>query len=187
MLCRKRHIAVYSLFLLLAVKITSANVQYQNRLIPLVKPLLRLCPSIKTVVVYRSYKTLFIESVQSTANRVFEVVKPPDFAKVFVLLPKRSKVEQTIPAFTISRPLNVDYETLLHVSAAAMLFASITRLLASITMTSKPALAAVAVGLCPMSMPSLSYRLFGPPCPPRMVERRDGGRRVHRLTGTKRK
>jgi putative transposase len=51
-----------------------------------------------------------------------------------VLLPKRWKVEQTIGALTISRRLKIDYETLLHVSAAAMLFASITRLLASITM-----------------------------------------------------
>ena len=51
------------------------------------------------------------------------------------LLPKRWKVEQTIGALTISRRLKVDYETLLHVSAAVMLFASITRLLASITMT----------------------------------------------------
>ncbi|MGF3025900.1 IS5/IS1182 family transposase, partial [Methylobacterium aquaticum] len=33
-----------------------------------------------------------------------------------------------------SRRLKVDYETLLHVSAGAMLFASIGRMLASITM-----------------------------------------------------
>jgi putative transposase len=131
---RKRHIAVDSGGRLLAVKITAANVQDQNGGIPLVKRLVRLCPWIKTVVVDGGYKTLFIEAVQATANRVVEVVKRPDFAKGFVLLPKRWKVEQTIGALTISRRLKLDYETLLHVSAAAMLFASITRLLASITM-----------------------------------------------------
>ena len=35
---------------------------------------------------------------------------------------------------TVSRRLKIDYDTLIHVSAAAMLFASITRLVASVTM-----------------------------------------------------
>lgn len=130
---RKRHIAVDSGGRLLAVKITTADVQDQNGGIPLVKRLVRLCPWIKTVVVDGGYKKLFIAAVQAAANRVVAVVKRPDFAKGFVLLPKRWKVEQTIGALTISRRLKVDYETLLHVSAAAMLFASITRLLASVT------------------------------------------------------
>ena len=80
---RKRHIAVDSGGRLLAVKITSANVQDQNGGIPLVKRLVRLCPWIKTVVVDGDYKTLFIEAVQATTNRVVEVVKRPDFAKGF--------------------------------------------------------------------------------------------------------
>jgi transposase len=85
-------------------------------------------------VVDSGYKTRFIDSVQATANRVVEVIKRPDFAKGFVLLPKRWRVEQTIGALTGSRRLKLDHETLTHVSAAAMLFASVTRLLASITM-----------------------------------------------------
>lgn len=131
---RKRHIAVDINGRLLAVKVTSANVQDQDGGIPLVKRLVRLCPWIETVVVDSGYKTRFIDSVQATANRVVEVIKRPDFAKGFVLLPKRWKVEQAIGALTGSRRLKLDYETLIHVSAAAMLFASITRLLASITM-----------------------------------------------------
>ena len=43
-------------------------------------------------------------------------------------------MEQSLGALTICRGLKVDYDTLLHVSTAALLFASITRLLASITM-----------------------------------------------------
>ena len=131
---RKRHIAVDSGGRLLCVRVTSANVQDQDGGIPLVKRLVRLCPWIEKVVVDSGYKTRFIESVQASANRVVEVVKRPEFTKGFVLLPKRWKVEQTIGALTISRRLKVDYESLVHVSAAAMLFSSITRLLASITM-----------------------------------------------------
>ncbi|MGF3027086.1 IS5/IS1182 family transposase, partial [Methylobacterium aquaticum] len=52
-----------------------------------------------------------------------------------VLLPKRWRVEQSIGVLTGSRRLKVDYETLLHVSSGAMLFASIGRMLASITMS----------------------------------------------------
>lgn len=79
------------------------------------------------------YKTRFIDAVQASTNRVVEVVKRPDIAKGFVLLPKRWKVEQSIGVLTGSRHLKLDYETLTHVSAATMLFASATRLLASIT------------------------------------------------------
>ena len=131
---RKRHIAVDCDGRLLAVKITSADVQDQDGGIPLVMRLLRVCPWIVTVVVDGGYKMRFIDYVQQVKNRVVEVVKRPDFAKGFVLLPKRWRVEQSIGALTGSRRLKLDYETLPHVSAAAMLFASITRLLASITM-----------------------------------------------------
>ena|ERR1700759_543718 len=131
---RKRHIAVDIDGRLLAVKITPADVQDQDGGIALVKWLVRLCPWIETVVVDGGYKTRFIEAVRGMANRVVEVVKRPDFAKGFVLLPKRWRVEQSIGALTISRRLKIDYESLIHVSAATMLFASITRLLASITM-----------------------------------------------------
>ncbi len=131
---RKRHLAVDSGGRLLAVAITPADVQDQEGGIPLLQRLVRLCPWIETVVVDGGYKTRFIAAVQNGLNRLVEVVKRPDFAKGFVLLPKRWRIEQSIGALTISRRLKVDYDTLLHVSTAAMLFASITRLLASITM-----------------------------------------------------
>ena len=130
---RKRHIAGDSGGRLLDVAVTSADVQDQDGGIPLVERLVRLCPWVETVVVDGGYKNRFIEAVGNLANRVVEVVKRPDAAKGFVLLPKRWKVEQTLGVLNISRRLKVDYETLLHVSAAAIFFASITRLLASIT------------------------------------------------------
>lgn len=131
---RKRHIAVDCDGRLLAVKITRANVQDQAGGLTLVKRLTRLCPWIKTVVVDGGYKNQFIDAVQKGTSRIVEVVKRPEFAKGFVVLPKRWRVEQSIGALTISRRLKVDYETLIHVSAATILFASISRLVASITM-----------------------------------------------------
>jgi transposase len=139
---RKRHLAVDSQGRLLGVAVTHAGVQDQDGGLRLVKRLVRLYPWIRTVVVDGGYKQTFITAVQAMANRVVEVVKRPDFAKGFVHgrnavspnLPKRWRVEQSIGALTISRRLKTDYESLLHVSAAAMLFASITRLLASVTM-----------------------------------------------------
>ena len=100
----------------------------------MVKRLVRLCPWIKTIVVDGGYKNRFIDAVQAGTHRVVEVVKRPEFSKGFVLLPKRWRVEQSIGALTISRRLKIDYETLIHVSAATIMFASITRLVASLTM-----------------------------------------------------
>jgi putative transposase len=131
---RKRHIAVDSDGRLLAVRITPADVQDQAGGIPLVQRLVRLYPWIQTVVVDGGYKNGFIEAVKRLGNRAAEVVKRPAFTKGFKLLPKRWKAEQSLGALTICRRLKTDYESLIHVSAAAMLFASITRLLASITM-----------------------------------------------------
>ncbi|QRE77263.1 IS5 family transposase [Methylobacterium aquaticum] len=122
---RKRHLVVDSGGRLLAVSVTPANVQDQDGGLALVKRLVRLYPWVETIVV---------DAVQSGLKRAVEVVLRPEGAKGFVLLPKRWKVEQSIAALTGSRHLKTDNETLLHVSAGAMLFASIGRLLASITM-----------------------------------------------------
>jgi len=130
---RKRHIAVDIDGRLLAVRVTGAGVQDQDGGIPLVGRLVRLCPWIRTIVVDGGYKSRFIEAVQEKSSRIVEVIKRSQFAKGFVLLPKRWRVEQTIGVLTISRRLKVDYEALVHVSAAAMMFASISRLLASVT------------------------------------------------------
>ena len=131
---RKRYIAVDTDGRLLAVSVTGAGVQAQDGATPLVRHLVRLYPWIRTVVVDGGYKQRFADAVQGLAGRVVEVVKRPEFARSFVLLPKRWRVEQSIGALTISRRLKTDDETLTHVSAAMVLLASITRLLASVTM-----------------------------------------------------
>jgi putative transposase len=130
---RKRHLAVDIDGRLLAVDVTPADVQDQDGGLPLVQRLVKVCPFVQTIVVDGGYKNHFINTIQDTMGRLVEVVKRSDFAKGFVLLPKRWRVEQAIGALTISRRLKIDYETMMTVSAATIVFASVTRLLASIT------------------------------------------------------
>ena len=131
---RKWHVAADMDGRLLAVSVTRADVQDQDGGISLARRLVRLCPWIRTAVVDGGYKKTFVEAVQAMAGRVAEAVKRPEFAKGFVLLPKRWRVEQSAGALTISRRLKIDYETRTHVSAATILFASVGRLLASVAM-----------------------------------------------------
>jgi putative transposase len=130
---RKRHLAVDIDGRLLAVDVTPADVQDQDGGLPLVQRLVKVCPFVQTIVVDGGYKNHFINTIQDTMGRLVEVVKRSDFAKGFVLLPKRWRVEQAIGALTIFRRLKIDYETMMTVSAATIVFASVTRLLASIT------------------------------------------------------
>lgn len=119
---------------MLAVGATRADVRDQDGGTDLVGRLVRPCPWIKAVVADGGHKKRFADTVQALPGRMAEVAERPEFAKGFLLLPKRWRVEQSIGALTISRRLKIDYETLAHVSAAAMLSASIGRLLASVTM-----------------------------------------------------
>ena len=130
---RKRHLAVDCEGRVLAVEVTTADVQDQDGALPLTERLFRLYPWVKKVVVDGGYKTHFIETVQTVFHRTVEVIKRSDTAKGFTLLPKRWRVEQAFGVLTLCRRLKIDYESRLHVSAASILFASISRLLASVT------------------------------------------------------
>src|SRR3712207_6826396 len=99
----KRPVAVDNGGRLLAVAITPADIQDQDGGIPLVQRLVRLCPWIETVVVDGGYKSRFITAAQSGLKRLVEVVKRPDLAKGFVLLPKRWRGEESIGGLDIFR------------------------------------------------------------------------------------
>ena len=83
----RRHFAVDCEGRLLAVDVTSADVQDQDGGLPLVQRLVTLCPCIKTIVVDGGYKNHFIDTVQGTLGRLVEVVKRPEFAKGFCFFP----------------------------------------------------------------------------------------------------
>ncbi len=86
---------------------------------------------VETIVVDAGTRNGFIDAVQSGLSARSSVLRP-EGAKGFVLLPKRWKVEQSIALSRLAAPPD-DYERFSMSRAGAMLFASIGRLLASIT------------------------------------------------------
>lgn len=131
---RKRHVAVDTGGRVLSCVITTADVTDQEAGLTLAKRVSRLCPWVEKFVVDGGYKAGFRDGVCQWLNRTVEVVKRPDAAKGFVLLPKRWKIEQTFGVLCLNRRLRTDYETLLMGSAGVLLLASIFRLATSLSM-----------------------------------------------------
>src|SRR5688500_6219038 len=74
---RKQHFGIDCDGRLLAVDVTSADVQDRDGELPLVQRLVKTCPFITTFVVDGSYKTHFIDAIQNTLRRAVEVIKRP--------------------------------------------------------------------------------------------------------------
>lgn len=129
---RKQHIATDTGGRLLDLIVTTADVQDQDAGLVLAQRVVRLCPWVQTFIVDGGYKETFRRGVEEVLKRKVEVVKRPDVAKGFVVLPKRWKVEQTFGVAAIRRRLRVDYESLFPCSAAMFMLASVFRLVTAI-------------------------------------------------------
>jgi putative transposase len=114
---RKRHILVDSLGNLLAVRVTDGAVQDRDGGIELVRHVRALFPWISVVVADGAYAGRF-EARLAGLHLAVRIVRRPDFAKSFVLLPKRWRVEQVFGAVRFCRRLLVDHETLPRVAEA---------------------------------------------------------------------
>ena len=123
---RKRHILVDSRGNLLAVHVTDGAVQDRDGGVNLVGQVCALFPWIVRMAADSAYTGRF-ETVLARLHVVVEIVQRPDFAKGFVLLPKRWRVEQAFGAGRFCRRLLVDYETLPRVSEAMIRLGSILR------------------------------------------------------------
>src|SRR5215204_3789756 len=123
---RKRHILVDSRGNLLAVRVTDGAVQDRDGGIDLVRQARRLFPWLIRIAADGAYAGRF-ETVLARLHMVVHIVRRPDFAKGFVLLPKRWRVEQAFGAGRFCRRLLVDYETLPRVSEAMIRLGSILR------------------------------------------------------------
>src|SRR3954463_7106597 len=123
---RKRHILVDSLGHLLAVLVTDGAVQDRDGGIDLVRQVQALFPWIVLIAADSAYTGRF-EAAMARLNIAVEIVRRPQFAKGFVLLPKRWRVEQTFGVARFCRRLLVDHETLPHVSESMIRMASIMR------------------------------------------------------------
>ena len=129
---RKRRILVDSVGNLLAVRVTDAAVQDRDGGIALIRHVRALFPWLVAVVVDSAYAGRF-EAALARLRMAVQIVRRPDFAKGFVLLPKRWRVEQAFGAVRFCRRLLVDHETLPQVSEAMIRLGSIMRFAHALT------------------------------------------------------
>jgi putative transposase len=123
---RKRHIVVDTLGLLIAVVVTSANVQDYPGAKPVLTRIKDRCPRLKVVWVDGIYeKEWLISWAKSECGWDLQVIKRTDDTKGFKLLPKRWVVERTFAWLGRYRRLSKDYERLPETSEAMIRMAMI--------------------------------------------------------------
>ena len=130
---RKRHIAVDTLGLLLAIVVTAANVD-DAAAAPQVLEQLKSAQQPRLAVVwadikYHNYELYAWLARQRSIGWRLEIVRRPDGAQGFVLLPKRWVVERTFSWLGRWRRLSRDYEHLSSSSECMVRVASIGRML----------------------------------------------------------
>jgi transposase len=121
---RKRHIAVDTLGLLLALVITAASVQDANGGKDVVTALAAAHPSVTAGWVDGGYKKQFLEHAAAEGIS-FEQVSKLEGQKGFAVLPRRWVVERTFGWLVLHRRLVRDYETLPERSATMIHWAMI--------------------------------------------------------------
>lgn len=131
---RKRHIAVDTLGILLAVVVTSAAIDDAAAAPAVLEQLDRQgYPRLEVVWADSKYHNYRLYAWKDKRNRQLpwrlEIVSRPPDAKGFVLLPKRWVVERTFAWLGRSRRLSKDYERRLESSEAMIRVASIGTLL----------------------------------------------------------
>jgi len=147
---RKRHILVDTLGLLIAVVVTSANVQDYHAAKPVLKKVKDRCPRLKIVWVDGIYeKEWLIAWVKSECGWELQVIKRTDKDKGFKLLPKRWVVERTFAWLGRYRRLSKDYEKLTETSEAMIQMAMIHIMVRRLEPTRQYPLASQKAGVEP--------------------------------------
>jgi putative transposase len=114
------------------VRITDGAVQDRDGGLDLVRQARALFPWLVRVAADSAYTGRF-EAALARLRIMVEIVRRPDFAKGFVLLPKRWRVEQAFGAGRFWRRLLVDHETLPQVSEAMIQLGSTMRFVHALT------------------------------------------------------
>jgi transposase len=115
----KRHIAVDTIGLLLAVVVTAAGVQDRDGAMPLLEKLRAACLRIALVWADSAYAGALVGWARRCVGLTLEIVKRTDDMSGFVVLPRRWVVERTLAWITRRRRCVRDYERL-HVNHEAM-------------------------------------------------------------------
>jgi transposase len=109
---RKRHIAVDTGGLLLAVVVTAASTQDRDGAKPLLWNLRRAFPSIVVAWADGGYAGKLVTWARRSLSLTLEIVKRPDDLHTFKVLPRRWVVERTLSWITRHRRTVRDYERL---------------------------------------------------------------------------
>jgi putative transposase len=129
---RKRHVLVDSRGNLLAVRVTDGAVQDRDGGIELMRQVRALFPWLLLVAADSAYTGRF-ETALTKLHMAVQIVRRPDLAKGFVVLPKRWRVEQAFGAGRFCRRLLVDHETLPRVAESMIRLGSIMRFVHALT------------------------------------------------------
>jgi putative transposase len=122
---RKRHILVDTMGLLLAVIVHAADIQDRDGAKVLLLYLEGWLPRLKIIWADGGYAGKLVDWVQATFGWVLDIVKRPEEAVGFEVLPKRWIVERTFGWLGRYRRLSKDYEELTTVSEAFVYVAMI--------------------------------------------------------------
>ena len=108
----KRHLAVDTIGLLLAVLVTAASMQDRDAARPLLWNLRRAFPSIRLAWADGGYAGKLVTWAKARLRLALEIVKRPDDLHTFQVLPRRWVVERTLSWITRHRRTVRDYERL---------------------------------------------------------------------------
>jgi transposase len=126
---RKRHLAVDTLGLPLAVHITAANISDNQGGVELIKKLKGKVPRMKKIVADHGYKESFISYVKEKTCWKVEIVQRPESVQGFVPEKHRWPVERTLGWLNFRRRLCRDYEKTVESSEAMLQIAIISFLI----------------------------------------------------------
>ena len=114
--------------------ITPADVQDRDMIAPVMKIARQRFPTIEKAIADGGYQgQATADAVRAEAEIPLEIVKRPDAAKGFVLLPKRWIVERTFGWLGRCRRLAKDYENLTRSSCGFLILAMIRLMLRRLT------------------------------------------------------
>ena len=129
---RRRHIAVDTIGLLLAVVVHPADIQDRDGAKLVINKLVGRLPYLRLIWADAGYAGQLVDWVMSLSGWVLEIVRRPRGSHQFEVLPRRWVVERTLAWLGRSRRLSKDYEALTETTEAwvhiAMIHLMIRRL-----------------------------------------------------------
>ena len=137
---RKRHILVDTMGMIIALVVHAANIQDPHGAKLVLEPLIGRLPRLERIWadgIYGLYGGL-AEWAKEKLGCILEIVKPPEGAKGFTVVPRRWVVERTFSWLSRSRRLSRDFERLTE-SEEAMIYIRMTHLMVRRLATAAPA------------------------------------------------